>query len=166
MKDFYGRRRQGKEPNRLPRILSAASSKEGVSQQARRFKNGPQGLQEMSKKRRTRTPTQKRENSTPLNATCIDAPRIAHTTSSPHYLSAQAEDGEDDPFTFSGNCASQSPHCSGGVRPAQGDASALNSRDHLIGSDPLAFVSVSVDPFDTLPLPNCPRTQILIYHGQ
>jgi hypothetical protein len=25
---------------------------------------------------------------------------------------------------------------------------------------------VAGDPFDILPLPNCPRTQILIYHGQ
>ena len=72
MKDFYGKRRQGKEPNYQAEILSAASSKEGVSQQARRFKNGPHGLQELAKKRKRQgSLPQKTQTSQPLDAICI-----------------------------------------------------------------------------------------------
>jgi hypothetical protein len=163
MKDFYGKRRQGKEPNHQAEIISAASSKEGVSQQVRRFKNGPHGLQEQAKKRRRRSTPRKSESLTPLNASCVEAPRVAPSTPFTHLPFSQAV--EDDVFTLSGNCTSQ-PVDPSGSRPVQGNAPALDNRDLLIGSGPLALISGSGDPFDTLPLPNCPRTQILIYHGQ
>lgn len=166
MKDFYGKRRQGKETNYQAEILSAASSKEGVLQQARRFRNGPHGLQELAKKRKRQgSATQKLQSSPPLDAACIDARRDAQEAS-PQFLFAQAEGGEGDRFTLSGNCRSQSLDGSGDAWPVQGNASDLDSRPQFIGYDPLASVLRPGDPFDTLPLPNCARTQILIYHGE
>ena len=166
MKDYYGKMKQGNHPNKPPQILSAANSKEGVEQQARRFKNGPHGLQELAKRRRRHSTKQTRENSTPRNGTHNPAFMIAPSLSPPHFLVTQVEGGEDDPFTLSGNCTSQSPTCLGGVREAQVDEPAVHSREHLIAPDPLTYISASVDPFDALPLSNCPRTHILIYHGQ
>lgn len=165
MRDFYGKRRQGKEPNYQPEILSAASSKEGVSQQARRFKNGPHGLQELGKKRKRQgSAMQKCENSPPLNATCIDT----QTTTSPQFLFAQIDGGagEETSFTPSGNFEDQSCGASGGALRRRGDAWDPDSRDQPIRSDLVGSLFVAGDPFDILPLPNCPRTQILIYHGQ
>jgi hypothetical protein len=167
MKDFYDKRRHGKEPNCQPEILPAASSKEGVSQQARRFKNGPHGLQEVAKKRkRQASTTHKNESSLPLHEACIDTVGIAQASSPPDFLFAQADGGENESFTFSGNSEGQSIGGSRGLRPVESDASDLGCRSQSIGSDPLASALGAGDPFDTLPLSNFPRAQILIYHGQ
>lgn len=165
MKDYYGKRRQGKEPNYQAEILSAASSKEGVQQQARRFKNGPHGLQELVKKRKRQgSLPQKTQTSPPLDAICI-APRENNlATSSPQFLFAQAG-SEDTPFTLSGNYTAQSRRGSNGGLRGQGDTPDASSRDQPIHSDSLVSALGSWDPFDTLPIPNDSRTQTLIYHG-
>jgi hypothetical protein len=166
MRDFYGKRRQGKEPNYQAEILSAASSKEGVSQQARRFKNGPNGLQELAKKRKKQcSGSHKTETSPPLDATCIAPRENTSVTCSPQFLFAHADGGEDTPFTLSGNCIAQSRSGSGDGLRGQDDSPDPGSRDEPIRSDSLVSVLGSLDPFDTLPIPNNPRTQILIYHG-
>ena len=108
MRDFYDKRRQGKEPNYQLEILSAASSKNGVSQQARRFKNGPHGLQELGRKRKKECrAVQKCENPPSLNATCINT----QATTSPQFLFGQGGagvGGEETSFTPSCNMRSRS----------------------------------------------------------
>ena len=123
---------------------------------------GPLGLQELVKKRSQGAITHEIQRSTSIDAR-IDAPRVAPNQPLLHLLFAQTHgSGEDVHFTLSGNCASQP---SDPMRSVQGDILALENRDR-IGSDTLAPLLGSVDPFDTLPQPKCPQIQILIYHGK
>ena len=166
MRDFYGKRRQGKEPNYQAELLSAASSKEGVLQQARRFKNGPHGLQELAKKRKRQgSLPHKTQTSPPLDAICIAPRENTSVTPSPHFLFAHGNGGEECSFALSSNCSAQSQGSSGSGLWGQGDTPDTSSRDQPIRPDSLASALGSWDPFDTLPIPNGPRTQILIYHG-
>ena len=166
MRDFYGKRRQGKEPNHEAEMLSAASSKEGVSQQARRFKNGPHGLQELARKRKRQgSLPHKPQNLPPLDAICIAPRENPSATSSSQSSFGQAARSEETPFTLSGNYTAQSQGGSSGGLRGQSDTTDPSSREQPIRPDSLVSDLGSWDPFDTLPISNTPRTQILIYHG-
>ena len=159
MKDFHGKRRRGKESRNQIEIRPAASSEEGVLQQARRFRYGPFGLQELAKKRKRRATKPRNTDLTPMD-TCIEAPGVIQGLSPQPILFAKTSaGGKNDHITPLSNCTSQP---TGGKRPAQGDVSAGRRLHPQPSLTPLLG---SMDPFKTLPLPDYPRTEILISYG-
>ncbi|KAH7418282.1 hypothetical protein BKA64DRAFT_195574 [Cadophora sp. MPI-SDFR-AT-0126] len=173
MRDFYDRRDNRRRPSTQPERTSAASRKEGVTQQTHRFKVGPQGLQEIKKRRRKRDIVAETPIPTPSITTPIHAPRqsqkqIHKDVPDLHSLHSAA--------TFqptSEKCEDQLSNSQPGEKFSSKPNSAQRSLPPLpradIGTDlrPDYFLAWSaIDPFNTLPPSKSPRTQVLLYHAK
>ncbi|PVH86875.1 hypothetical protein DL98DRAFT_640558 [Cadophora sp. DSE1049] len=172
MRDFYERRDNRRWPSTLPEKTSAASKKEGAAQQTHRFKVGPQGLQEIKKRRR------KRE-------TVVEAPILPASLTTSIHTPGEAQEQTHDvvpgPYSLhpaatflstSRKCDNQVSNSVTGERVASDPSTMQRSLHQLPKSDmrtgllPEYFLMWSaIDPFNTLPPSRSPRTQVLLYHA-
>jgi hypothetical protein len=168
MRDFYGKRRSGKRQISQAESASSALINQSESLQTHRFKVGPRGLQELAKKR-------KRGTSGPTKSS-IPASHSVDPKCSQVLQEEQSELNLDEtPQLISslGNCNYQSvnntptrfvepPTAFGGVSEADCEADFVGG----VPASPTLEQSGILDPFNTLPVPNSPRTKILLHHGK
>ncbi|KAK0124360.1 hypothetical protein ONS95_009328 [Cadophora gregata] len=169
MRDFYDRRDNRKQPCTHPEKTSAASKKGGAAQQTHRFKVGPQGLEEIKKKRRKR-------------GSVAEAQITAITLTTPTRPAGKAREQTHDvvpDFNLlqpAETTSRQSDSLASSSVNREQDNSETNilqrSLNHLLRSDtrtdlqPESFLMWSaIDPFNTLPPSRSPRTQLLLYHA-
>lgn len=153
MRDFYGKRDRERKPGTFP-FLSPAVSKTAVPPQTQRFKIGPQGLQEVKRRKKKIDRVPERLHSVAGIATIqtavildVSAPTLAgpaSAQSTAKSITQKTAFARDDDQRSAAE-TSHSPHV---VQPGS----------HLAGSQ-------FVDPFNTLPSSNSPHTQRLLYYG-
>ena len=163
MRDSYIRRKQRTHRDSLPELIAAPPKCEDIPQQKFRFKLGPQGLEEVKKRRR-------RTKNLPLNDRL---PATITPEASQNQVSA--------PNQPSSPQQNPSPN----INHGDNSLASIEKRESLISDEfsvsprsdrapeftrsnslPAAVVGSGVlDPFNTLPTIECPRTEILLYHG-
>lgn len=156
MRDYYGKRDRRKQPGTLP-IINPVVTREAGPPQTQRFKVGPQGLQEVKKRRKK---INKGHGKLPSVATgsvatietaivshpskpTLSGPASARLTASSSRKAASNARDEQPPNKET----SPSPHA------------VLQPGSHLPGAQ-------LIDPFDVLPPSVSPQTQRLLYYGE
>lgn len=160
MRDSYTRRKQRTHRDSLPELIAAPPKCEDSPQRNFRFKLGPQGLEEV-KKRRRRTKNVPHNNRVP-------APEASQKQVSALYQSSFSYDGPL-PYSTHGDVPRASTNS---TKSLISDELSVLLRNHrapeFTASNALPAVvagSGVLDPFNTLPTIECPRTEILLYHG-
>lgn len=181
MRDFYEKRKQRRRGSGLPELASAFSKAEGASKQTHRFKVGPQGLHEVTRRGRKRKSIlpQTEDAHSVGKYDCVnrdfvhDAEFIGlfqHSTPPDMPINSGCSEQPNDTVTGVGQCSFggtaftdeetyQSTHL---------DIDNRNDEPCLLPAIPASLTGGAggIDPFNTLPLPNSPRTQMLLYHGE
>jgi len=143
MKDFYGKQRNT--------VKSCAASRGVATCQTQRFRVGPQGLQELKRRRKRETRGVDKSPPVPSHWTIIsNTPCLS--------LSPTTNPVESTPPTRQSTFA-ECGQWSYGSRK-------ISESDNLPSIDPIIGYPGLLDPFNTLPVPNNPRTKILLYHGK
>lgn len=177
MRDFYEKRDHRRRPNTLPEDTSAASKKEGAVLQTHRFKVGPQGLQEIKKRRLKSDNVSQKPEAAPSVATKAYGPVqiLAQKLSDPStFRSIQPDVAPLPPF---GHCNDQTVVpvardwvCSAAEPTFVVDESHQpfqSGHNIQVALRPELFPTGSgIDPFNTLPPSRSPLTQVLLYHGK
>jgi len=181
MRNFYEKRKQRRRASGLPELASAFSKAEGASKQTHRFKVGPQGLQEVTKRVRKRKSIlpQAEDAHAVGKYDCVnrdvvhDAGSIGlfqHSTLPDMPVNSGYSEQPNDTVTGVGQCPFGGTAFTGEVtyQSAHLDIDNRNDEPCLLPAIPASPTrgAGGIDPFNTLPLPNSPRTQILLYHGE
>jgi hypothetical protein len=168
MRDSYMKRKQRTHRDSLPELIAAPPKppkNEEASQQKFRFKLGPQGLEEVKKRRR-------KGKNVPANSDRLPA---TASTSGDSYDQVAIRNQTSSLQTGSSSINPQSPVTAlliENERSAISDEiSVLPTSDHplqLTRAPPLPTIAGSgvLDPFNILPTLTSPRTEILLYHGK
>ncbi|KAG4440208.1 hypothetical protein IFR05_004287 [Cadophora sp. M221] len=171
MRDFYERRDNRRRPSTLPEKTSAASKKEGAAQQTHRFKVGPQGLQEIKKKRRRSEGVVQVQKPKPSLIITLQEPErqiqissvvpnfrpVQPATAAPSVI-VQIDDQESRAEASKWHAPEPTIVESNLRQPPEYDIrNVLRPESLPTGS--------GIDPFNTLPPSRSPRTQVLLYHA-
>jgi hypothetical protein len=155
MRDFYGKRDRNRKPGTFP-LFNPAVPKTAVPPQTQRFKVGPQGLQEVKRRRKKVNKVHGRLPSVATGSVAtIKTAAVSHASAPTLAGLASAQ-----------SAARSTPQETASVtRDGQRSAAetshlpyVLQPRSHLPGSQ-------LVDPFNTLPPSNSSQTQQLLYYG-
>lgn len=173
MRDFYERRDNRRRPSILPEKTSSASMKEGSAQQTHRFKVGPQGLQEVKKRRRKGEAVVHEQKSTPL-ITARPGPesQVQSSTSFIQNLRPlQSGEATRPSFVRTDDQRSSwtvTSDWKGPERaiPVPDSQQPPNFRIGNVMRPESLPTGLGIDPFNTLPPSRSPRTQVLLYHGK
>lgn len=148
MRDYYVKRDRRRKPSMVPSLNPVAPKKAGLPQ-TQRFRVGPQGLQEVKKRRR-------RINPIPGGLSVAGSVATVETAVLPHTPTSRP---------------TSVPHTAKSIRISASDArdqeptAETRLSPHAIslaGSHPSGS---TLDPFRTLPPSKSPQTQQLLYYG-
>lgn len=175
MRDFYDRRDRRRRPSTVPENTSAASKKDGAAQHTHRFKVGPQGLQEIKKRRRKcDSVPQKPEAAIPVSAKPREASKATVRTQFLQPSNSSKQLGQSN-ISVSGHCIDHTAGTTTGIEiwpeavtDHAGNHSHQQAQSKYDGglALPPAGFPMGLDPFNTLPGSRSPRTQVLLYHGE
>ncbi len=165
MRDFYEKKDGRRRPSTLP-VLTPTAPKDAGPPRTRRFKFGPQGLQELKKRRKKSGNVSQQAGRTFSVASKNHAAKdVGARSPASKFMPPKTSSG-----LFNGPSISQiyesitrNSEWSAAEVP-QTTFSAQSARIILRPGLQL-FGSGLVDPFNTLPPSSCPRTQRLLYYG-
>ncbi|KUJ20986.1 uncharacterized protein LY89DRAFT_715284 [Mollisia scopiformis] len=156
MRDFYEKRDRRKRPNKPP-LLSAAPAKDTGLPRTHRFKVGPQGLQELKKRR-------KKSDNVPGTSSSVVTNNLAAkviAARSPASQKSASGSGQSSPQTFEPSVRNDQQSV---IAPSQPTFSS-QSRQIALQPERHPFGSGVLDPFNTLPPSASSQTQHLLYYA-
>jgi hypothetical protein len=168
MRDSYMKRKQRTHRDSLPELIAAPPKppkSEDVSQQKFRFKLGPQGLEEVKKRRR-------KGKNVPANS---DRPTATASTSESSRDQVAVRNQSSSLRTGSSSNNARGPVTAilfeNEESAISDEISVSPTSDHILQltrAPPLPTIAGSgvLDPFNILPTLTSPRTEILLYHGK
>lgn len=160
VKDLYERKDRLKQSVRLPEVSNTTVTRDAVAQQMHRFKVGPEGLREVKKRKK------KAENPEEQSWSRKECEKVGvgvEFRTRAATVRAQKQSGTGDPSSDESHLAAGA----GIARPGASVFSNLSRAQNSIHRPEYPPAGAGpIDPFNTLPEINHPRTQILLYHGK
>lgn len=167
MRDSYIKRKQRTQRDSLPELISAPPKSEDIPQQKFRFKLGPQGLEEVKKRRRKSKNVPLPDSNSKLLATAV-TPKASHQDA----LCKQPPSPQQDHHPKNSHGDSTIASIESTERLISDEFSVSPISDHPFDFIDAGFIppvpgSGGLDPFNSLPtIASSPRTEILLYHGK
>lgn len=154
MRDFYDKRDRRRKPSTRP-LPNPAAPKNAGPPQTQRFKVGPQGLQEVKKRRKKGSSVHgELPPLTTGSGATIETAAISHAYTPTLFKPASAQ------YTAKSIPRKTAPYPRNIGRSAA--QLSLSPQSGYVVLQPEAHL---VDPFNTLPPSNSPQTQRLLYYG-